>query len=646
MSMGWQAAVAWMATGFLSGYADVVYVDHTVVGGDGSSWGQAFASVEDALAHGGGNEIWVAEGVYAPTHPLEPSAGTRLLGGFTGTETEVAQRDPAANPTILDSQSNLNHAIRILPPAHSVRVDGFEIRNGRALSGIDYETYAAGVLVLATGAVIAKCTFSNNVSTSVGGAVLVQFVDTRIEDTVFLKNHSGLGGALGLNGTTGVVVRGCTFVGNTATGSSAGAVWVLGGDPVFEASRFLTNSARQGAAVEATYANLTFTGCTFTANTADLFGGGLSLIWSTVRVETCRFEANVAEVDNGGGLWSYYSPVTLLDSTWVSNRAVYGGGIQLDYKLPIPWTDRVERCRFVGNLAALEGGGIHAYARSLAVNNTLIWGNHATDGGGIRTHGGDGGDRNTTMAVTLIHCLMVGNRATNYGGGMVNSYVSNVVFRNSIVWSNRCWATNWDPWTGTYIQARDVFNATSSGFMTDHTLMETLTNNHYAAGVETHIGGLDEPPRFLNPTGEDGLAGTEDDDFRLRADSPAIDRANGWFAPAHDGVGSPRVDALGRDNLGSHNPPYADLGPLEWQAPAWTGITRTTNGVRLTLDGVPLPETAALSDTAGIGLAAWGDDANETGIVDGVTGDLRVYEPDPGPAFRVFRAVMNGGGGR
>lgn len=95
------------------------YVDASAApGGDGSTWGQAFAHLQDALAAAFGipdetHEIWVAAGTYHPDRSMSNPQGsgdplttfdllgsTSIFGGFSGGETDRNQRDPTANTTI------------------------------------------------------------------------------------------------------------------------------------------------------------------------------------------------------------------------------------------------------------------------------------------------------------------------------------------------------------------------------------------------------------------------------------------------------------------------------------------------------------------------------------------------------------------
>ncbi|MGP1273339.1 MAG: GC-type dockerin domain-anchored protein [Phycisphaerales bacterium] len=83
-------------------------------GGDGLTWATAFDDLQPALELAlPGDQIWVAEGTYAPS-VNDPIAGVSMpyfimpdgvaiLGGFVGTETDEAQRDPDANETIISA---------------------------------------------------------------------------------------------------------------------------------------------------------------------------------------------------------------------------------------------------------------------------------------------------------------------------------------------------------------------------------------------------------------------------------------------------------------------------------------------------------------------------------------------------------------
>lgn len=88
-----------------------VFVDRLAKGrGDGSSWANAHATVQEAainpLFAGGGAQLWISKGDYAGTVDTVhlPSTG-RILGGFNGaalpSDTSAAHRNPALHKAVL-----------------------------------------------------------------------------------------------------------------------------------------------------------------------------------------------------------------------------------------------------------------------------------------------------------------------------------------------------------------------------------------------------------------------------------------------------------------------------------------------------------------------------------------------------------------
>lgn len=121
---------------------------------DGTSWANAYTSLQTALTAGGTNDIWVAEGIYTP-HASDKDASfiipnnIKVYGGFAGTETAVSQRDIAANLTVMSGdlsgndnatilhteatrQDNSYHVVKLRGTAQNIVVDGFTISGGNA----------------------------------------------------------------------------------------------------------------------------------------------------------------------------------------------------------------------------------------------------------------------------------------------------------------------------------------------------------------------------------------------------------------------------------------------------------------------------------------------------------------------------------
>ncbi len=99
-----------------------LYVDTRATSGsnDGTSWENAYTSLQDALLNAGsGSEIWVAAGDYYPDVGVgltdnDPAAtfhlrsGVAIYGGFAGVESMLDERDPAINVTVLNGDIDGN----------------------------------------------------------------------------------------------------------------------------------------------------------------------------------------------------------------------------------------------------------------------------------------------------------------------------------------------------------------------------------------------------------------------------------------------------------------------------------------------------------------------------------------------------------
>ena len=72
----------------------------------GGSWKNAYISLQTALNNAtSGDQIWIAAGTYSPgntsTDYFNMVDGVSIYGGFNGTETDLAQRDPLKNTSII-----------------------------------------------------------------------------------------------------------------------------------------------------------------------------------------------------------------------------------------------------------------------------------------------------------------------------------------------------------------------------------------------------------------------------------------------------------------------------------------------------------------------------------------------------------------
>ncbi len=198
-------------------------------------------------------------------------------------------------------------------------------------------------------------------------------------------------------------------------------------------------------------------------------------------------------------------------------------------------------------LSETIGAGVLSTSTNLFCVSCTIRNNASTGVGAVLS--------NSTVAdrrITLFGCLIVGNQTgpavdiQGIGGGNVSQctishnavgmiYVGTPT--NPSLLSNSIIAFN-----GQGIES-DQFAAAPTAPTVTACLIQDWDNVNPSSPTTI---GLD--PIFLDPLGSDGILGTDDDNFRLRGDSPAIDRGATGF------IGTP--DLIDADDDGASNELY------------------------------------------------------------------------------------------
>ena len=132
---------------------------------NGTSWANAYRSLQSTLGLSTCTEVWVAKGTYKPTKRTNSSDprsatfqlknGVAIYGGFAGTETVLTQRKPALNPTILSGNigstavatDNTYHVVTGSNTDNTARLDGFTITAGKADGTSSPDWFGAGMLI-------------------------------------------------------------------------------------------------------------------------------------------------------------------------------------------------------------------------------------------------------------------------------------------------------------------------------------------------------------------------------------------------------------------------------------------------------------------------------------------------------------------
>jgi predicted outer membrane repeat protein len=308
----------------------VLYVDRDATAGanDGTSWADAYTTLQGALDESNANgstlyEIWVAEGTYYPDEGGSHVNNSRtesfrlsydnvqLYGGFAGGETARGERDWAAHPIVLsgdiDQDSTLaNNAYHVVyldgetnvPIGGATVIDGFTITAGNA-NGAFPDDSGGGLYCAGRGSGHACSPALTNVT--------------------FSGNTAGAGGGMfndGSNsGTSSPALTDVTFSGNTGTvfggGMSNYGSYSGTSNPYLMNVTFSGNAATIGGGMSnyGTYSgssNPGLTNVTFSGNTGTTYGGGMySNGYSGISMPALynvTFSGNTAGA--GGGMYS------------------------------------------------------------------------------------------------------------------------------------------------------------------------------------------------------------------------------------------------------------------------------------------------------------------------------------------------------
>jgi hypothetical protein len=301
---------------------------------DGTSWADAYTDLQSALGTSACTEAWVKSGVYRPTTgtnrraTFQLKSGVALYGGFAGTETASAQRDPMLNITILsgdidnnDSQSPIitdtttatgseTNSYHVVTGASGAILDGFTITAGNANasgSGNQYEGSGGGMYNRLSSPTVTNVTFVGNQAESYGGGMANFGSSPRLSRCSLFGNWAGYGGGM-FNYTSNPTLTDVTFSGNSAmddcgVGSACGTGGGMGN---YSSNPTLTNVA-------------------FSGNQALNVGGGMGNSASSPTLTNVTFAGNQGVYGGGGGManWNSSSPTIRNSIFWGSDGQIY-----------------------------------------------------------------------------------------------------------------------------------------------------------------------------------------------------------------------------------------------------------------------------------------------------------------------------------
>ena len=234
---------------------------------DGISWATAHSNLQTALSAAPANsEIWVAQGTYKPTTTIDRTItfniprGTKLYGGFVGTEVAQTQRNFNANSTILSGEigspstvsDNSYHVVTFIGVDNTTIFDGFTVMAGNANLTSERTRSVTSFLSINDGGgmgldnsspMIMNCKIISNDGINGGGLFATNGSNPTVMNCIFRNNQATFGGgAYHLNSNP--IYKNVLMAGNKATG---GAIYNNGSNPMITNVTIAGNGGFNGA---------------------------------------------------------------------------------------------------------------------------------------------------------------------------------------------------------------------------------------------------------------------------------------------------------------------------------------------------------------------------------------------------------------
>ena len=307
---------------------------------------------------------------------------------------------------------------------------------GGALFGIgDYYLYSSRFEAT-------SCIFTANSAGDRGGAIywgdweyennneMVLTDCTFTENSVLDALDSGNGGGISAEGISSVIMTNCTFIDNSAQEGNGGGFCNSNSEySSITDCTFIGNWADSGAGVYNLSSSPEITNCIFSNNLANVAGGGMmNFEHSSPTVINCTFVGNRASNENarryegwgGAMINSYESHPIVTNCTFKNNIAAESGG-----GICNSGNTTVTRCEFTGNSAEYGGGMYNSWEGSPAITNCIFTGNYAHAGGALDNYG--------AFFPYIANCTFAGNRATY--GDVLSYNDCRIELTNCIIWN-------------------------------------------------------------------------------------------------------------------------------------------------------------------------------------------------------------------
>lgn len=298
--------------------AKVIYVKTTGVDANsGLTWDLAKGTIPAALLIAkSGDELWIAAGTYPQRIAIK--AGIAVYGGFAGTETTRAARNPNLNVVIIDGVAG-GRVVTIQGGTSGNIVDGFTIRNGLSPTG-------AGVYLTSSSAVISHNVITDNagqgvyVSGNSSPLISSNIIQRNTDSGIFATNATptvtgnvirwnttqGNGGGIELVGASAVIADNL-ITGNQAIGSATsgngGGIKIYNASPAIRSNIISWNTALSGGGIQIEYRSspvMTNNTIVFNSSTHRINAGAISMITDLAATSSPVIANNVVAFNSSG----------------------------------------------------------------------------------------------------------------------------------------------------------------------------------------------------------------------------------------------------------------------------------------------------------------------------------------------------------
>lgn len=257
-------------------------------------------------------------------------------------------------------------------------LDGFTVTNGGGNSGITGGKKGGGVYCENSSPTIINCRIIFNCHKAFSGGGMYNLESSpSITNCHFSGNgRPAFGGGM-YNDLSSPIITNCVFSGNSVL-SSGGGMYNDTSSPILTNCVFAGNWADDmGGGMYSTTvysapggSKPILNNCFFLGNGVYIKGGGMycfTQIAKTAPILTnCAFIGNTSAAGNGGGLFSFKSPVELYNCTFSGNAAINGGGISNDFSPLL----KITNCILWGDTP----NEIHNYTSPFTVTYSCIQG--------------------------------------------------------------------------------------------------------------------------------------------------------------------------------------------------------------------------------------------------------------------------------